>query len=121
MIDLEVLGSVLSATPTMARELAKNFGVANPQSAIPSVAGSPLWQAVFISFGVILVLFEVVRGWRLGLLRQLVRVAALAAAYAAAFYGGRLVVPLARPFLKMPDIVLSILGGALLALAVYAS
>src|SRR5438445_62731 len=52
MIDLEVLGSVLSATPTMARELAKNFGVANPQSAIPSVAGSPLWQVVFISFGV---------------------------------------------------------------------
>src|SRR5439155_1461489 len=55
MIDLEVLGSVLSATPTMARELAKNFGVANPQSAIPSVAGSPLWQVVFISFGVILI------------------------------------------------------------------
>jgi len=88
---------------------------------LQTVAGSPLWQAVFISFGVILVLFEVVRGWRLGLLRQLVRVAALVAAYAAAFYGGRLVVPLARPFLTMPDIVLSILGGAVLALAVYAS
>src|SRR5438270_515942 len=71
MIDLEVLGSVLSATPTMARELAKNFGVANPQSAIPSVAGSPLWQVVFISFGVILILFEVVRGWRLGLMRKM--------------------------------------------------
>src|SRR6184192_3379282 len=86
---------------------------------LQTVAGSPLWQAVIISFGVVLVLFEVVRGWRLGLLRQLVRVAALAAAYAAAFYGGGLVVPLARPFLKMPDIVLSILGGAVLALAIY--
>jgi len=88
---------------------------------LQTVAGSPLWQAVFISFGVVLVLFEVVRGWRLGLMRQLVRVAALAAAYAVAFYCGRLVVPLLRPFLKMPDIVLSILGGAVLALAVYAS
>ena len=88
---------------------------------LQTVAGSPLWQAVFISFGVILVLFEVVRGWRLGLIRQLVRVAALAAAYAAAFYGGRLVVPLVRSFLRMPDIVLSILGGAVLALAIYAS
>jgi hypothetical protein len=86
-----------------------------------TVAGSPLWQAVFISFGVILVLLEVVRGWRLGLMRQLVRVAALVAAYAAAFYGGRLVLPLVRSFLKMPDIVLSILGGAVLALVVYAS
>jgi len=85
-----------------------------------AVAGSPFWQAVFISFGVILILFEVVRGWRLGLLRQLLRVAALAAAYAAAFFGGRLVVPIARPFFKMPDIVLSILGGAVLALVVYA-
>jgi membrane protein required for colicin V production len=91
------------------------------KSELQTVAGSPLWQAVFISFGVILVLFQVVRGWRLGLMRQLVRVVALATAYAAAFYCGRLVVPLLRSFLKMPDIVLSILGGALLALAIYAS
>jgi len=61
-----------------------------------------------------------VRGWRLGLLRQLVRVAALVAAYAAAVFGGRLLVPIARPFLKMPDIVLSILAGAVLALVIYA-
>jgi hypothetical protein len=88
---------------------------------LQTVAGSPLWQAVFISFGVILILLEVVRGWRLGLIRQLVRVAALVAAYAAAFYGGRLVLPLVRSFLKMPDIVLSILGGTVLALVVYAS
>jgi uncharacterized membrane protein required for colicin V production len=85
-----------------------------------AVAGSPLWQAVFVSFAIVLILFEVVRGWRAGLMRQLVRVAALAAAYAAAFFGGRLVVPIARPFLKMPDIVLSILAGAVLALVIYA-
>jgi uncharacterized membrane protein required for colicin V production len=90
----------------------------NPE--LQAVAGSPLWQAVFVSFAVVLILFEVVRGWRLGLLRQLVRVAALAAAYAAAVFGGRLLVPIARPFLKMPDIVLSILAGAVLALVIYA-
>jgi hypothetical protein len=90
----------------------------NPE--LQAVAGSPLWQVVFISFAVVLILFEVVRGWRLGLLRQLVRVAALAAAYAAAVFGGKLLVPIARPFLKMPDIVLSILAGAVLALVIYA-
>ncbi len=84
------------------------------------MAGSPLWQAVFVSFAVILILFEVVRGWRLGLIRQLVRVAALAAAYAGAFFGGRLVIPMARPFLKMPDILLWILGGAVIAFVIYA-
>ena len=84
-----------------------------------AAAGSPLWQAIFVSFAIVLILFEVVRGWRLGLPRQLVRVAGLAVAYAAAFLGGKLVVPLARPFLKLPDIILSALGGAVLALVVY--
>jgi uncharacterized membrane protein required for colicin V production len=82
--------------------------------------GSLLWQGVFVSFAVVLVLFEVVRGWRLGLLRQLMRLAALVVAYAVAFFGGRLLVPITRPFLKMPDFVLSALGGATLALVAYA-
>jgi hypothetical protein len=87
---------------------------------VQAVAGSPLWQAVFISFAVVLILFEVVRGWRLGLIGQLVRIAALAAAYGAAVFCGSLLVPITRSFLKMPDIVLSLIGGAVLALLVYA-
>ena len=82
--------------------------------------GSLLSQGVFLSFAAVLVLFEVVRGWRLGLLRQLMRLAALVAAYAAAFFGGRFLVPITRSFLKMPDFVLSALGGATLAFVVYA-
>jgi len=82
--------------------------------------GSLLWQGVFLSFAAVLVLFEVVRGWRLGLLRQLMRLAALVAAYAAAFFGGRFLVPITRSFLKMPDLALSALGGATLAFVVYA-
>jgi len=84
------------------------------------IAGSLLWQIVFVSFAVVLVLFEVVRGWRLGLLRQLMRLAALVAAYAAAFFGGRLLLPIARLVLKMPDFALSALGGATLAFVAYA-
>jgi hypothetical protein len=75
---------------------------------------------VFISFGVILILFEVVRGWRLGLMRQITRLIALGTAYTAAFLGGSLCVPVARSFCKMPDPVLSMLCGAILALAAYA-
>jgi hypothetical protein len=40
-------------------------------------------------------------------------------AYAAAIFGGKLLVPVARPFLKMPDQAVSILAGAILALLVY--
>jgi len=86
-----------------------------------AVAGSLIWQGVFVSFAAVFVLFEVVRGWRLGLLRQLMRLAALVAAYAAAFFGGRLLLPIARLVLKMPDFVLSALGGAALAFVAYAA
>jgi hypothetical protein len=90
--------------------------IQNPRSAI---AGSPLWQAVFVSFAIILILFEIIRGWRLGMMRQLTRVAAVPAGYAAAYFGGDLLVPLLRSSLAMPDIVISTICGAILAMAVY--
>lgn len=52
-------------------------------------------------------------------MRQITRLIAIGAAYAAAFLGGRLLVPMARSFFKMPDPVLSILCGAILAVAAY--
>ncbi len=87
-------------------------------NAVPT-AGSPVWQIVFISFAAVLILFQIVRGWRLGLLRQLMRVAALMAAYSATVFSGKLILPVVRPFVKMPDIAISMLGGALLGLIVY--
>jgi hypothetical protein len=82
-------------------------------------AGSPLWQIVFISFALILIAFEIARGWRLGLVRQLVRLLALAAAYAAGLFGGRAFLPILRPFAQVPDLFISIAAGAILALIVY--
>jgi membrane protein required for colicin V production len=82
--------------------------------------GSSLWQALFFSFALILVLFEVVRGWRLGVVRQGVRLVALIAAYGAAIFGGRLLLPLLRPLLHAPDLFISLFFGALCALFVYA-
>jgi uncharacterized membrane protein required for colicin V production len=88
---------------------------------LQEAAGSPLWQFAFISFAVVLVLFEVLRGWRRGIARQTARLGALIAAYFAAYFGGHLIVPLVRPFLKLPDVVMSILAGAVLALIIYAA
>jgi uncharacterized membrane protein required for colicin V production len=83
-------------------------------------AGSPLWQIVFISFALVLILFEILRGWRRGVARQLARLGALIAAYFVAFFGGKFLLPLVKPFFSLPDAVLSILAAAVLALAVYA-
>ncbi len=82
-------------------------------------SGSALWQTIFVSFAIVLILFELIRGWRLGLMRQLARLVALLAAYAAAIFGGRLLLPIARPFLKMPDAVIAIIAGVIVALVVY--
>jgi Colicin V production protein len=82
-------------------------------------AGSTLWQTVFVSFAVVLLLLEIIRGYRLGLPRQLIRGAAVIAAYAAAYFGGNLMLPLLRPVLKWPDFIVSMIGGALLAIVVY--
>ena len=83
-------------------------------------AGSPLWQMIFVSFAILLVLFEVVRGWRRGGARQLARLGALIAAYFVGFFGGKLFAPLAKPFIKMPDAVLPFIVGAAFALLIYA-
>ena len=89
------------------------------QSQLQATAGSPVWQTVFLSFAAVLLLLEFLRGWRLGILRQLMRGAAIIAAYAAAWFGGGLLVPLLRPILNWPDFVISMIGGALLAMIVY--
>ena len=86
---------------------------------VEAANGSMLWQIVFVSFAVALVLFELIRGWRLGLMRQLVRIVAVIVAYASAIYGGRLLVPFAKPFLRMPDLVVAFLAGGVLAILVY--
>src|SRR3954464_753963 len=81
--------------------------------------GSSLWQKIFIFFAAIVLLLEILRGWRLGLPRQLMRGAAVIAAYAAGYFGGHLMLPLLRPILSWPDFILSMIGGAILALVVY--
>jgi hypothetical protein len=83
-------------------------------------AGSSLWQTIFVSFALILIAFEVVRGWRLGIARQAVRLLALVCAYGAATFGGQLLVPILRSFLRVPNLFISIVAGAILALGVYA-
>jgi len=81
--------------------------------------GSTLWQTVFLFFAAVVLLLEIIRGWRLGLPRQLMRGVAVIAAYVAGYFGGNLVLPLLRPILNWPDFILSMVGGAILALVVY--
>jgi hypothetical protein len=87
---------------------------------VESAAGSPVWQLLFLSFALVLVAYQMLRGWRSGAGRQLARLAAVVAAYFAAFYAGKFVAPVIQPFVNLPEALLSVFGGALLALVAYA-
>lgn len=89
-------------------------------SQVQAAAGSPLWQIVFVSFAAVLVLFEILRGWRRGLPRQVARLGALIAAYFAGWFASKFFGPLLGMFFRLPDSLLSILAGAIFALVIYA-
>ena len=89
-------------------------------SQVQAASGSQLWQIVFVSFAVILILFEILRGWRRGLLRQVARLGALVAAYFAGWFATKFFGPLLGAFFRMPDAILSLLAGALFGIIIYA-
>src|SRR4029077_17771918 len=92
--------------------------IANPQ---PATVAEPGWQYVFISLAIVIILLEIIHGWRLGLVRQLVRVIAIIVAYSCAFFGARATVPILPLFLKLHDPILCVLGGAILAAILFAA
>jgi hypothetical protein len=92
--------------------------VTDPQ---PAAAGSTNWQLVFASLAVVILLLEIIHGWRLGLIRQLVRVIAILVAYSCGFFAAGATVPLLRPHLKFPDPILAAVGGASLAFILFAA
>ncbi|MBV9617789.1 MAG: CvpA family protein [Verrucomicrobia bacterium] len=88
-------------------------------SQVQAASGSPVWQIVFVSFAVILVLFEILRGWRRGLPRQVARLGALVAAYFAGWFATKFFGPLLGAFFRMPDTILSLLAGAVFGIIIY--
>jgi len=76
------------------------------------------WQVVFFASAALFIAYQVVRGWRLGIVRQMVNLVALAAGYATAIFGGRLAAPIFRP-LGYPDFIVSLVAGSVLAFVVF--
>ena len=64
------------------------------------------------------VLIHAWRGWRAGVVRQVVSLVALVVAGAAAFFGRELLVPVLRP-LGLPERQLSFVAGAVLGVVIY--
>ena len=78
------------------------------------------FQKLFLFFGALVLLYQSFRGWRLGPVRQVVRVVALFAAYLDARWFSALTVPHLRA-LGLPDFMLQVVGSLLLGLVTYLS
>jgi hypothetical protein len=76
------------------------------------------FQLLFFGGSGLLVLIQSIRGWRMGVVRQLVNLFALVVAYATAIVSGRLLTPVLHPF-GYPDLLISVLAGSLCGGAVY--
>ncbi len=91
--------------------------ITNPQA---SSASSSSWQLVFISLALIILLLEIIHGWRLGLI-QLVRVIAIVVAYSCGFFAARATLPVLRSHLRLPDPILAAVGGAIVGFVLFAA
>jgi len=76
------------------------------------------FQLLFLGGSCLLVLIQSIRGWRLGVVRQLVNLLALVLAYGAAILSGRILTPILHP-LGYPDLLASVLAGSFFGWGVY--
>jgi len=76
------------------------------------------FQLLFAGGSMLLVLVQGIRGWRLGVVRQLVNLVALVLAYGAAVIGGRMAAPMLRG-LGYPDLLVSAVAGAIIGCILY--
>ena len=83
--------------------------------------GADMWQGAFFVGALLFVAFTAWHGWRLGIVRQIISILALASAYIIGYFGGGMLGPLLHRFLDVPERVLAVGGAAVLGLVIYFS
>jgi uncharacterized membrane protein required for colicin V production len=81
--------------------------------------GVDSYQAGFFIAAAAFVAFTAWHGWRLGILRQLLNILALAAAYLIGYFGGGTLGPLLHRFIHYPERALAVMGAVGLGFIVY--
>jgi uncharacterized membrane protein required for colicin V production len=81
--------------------------------------GIDSYQAAFFVVAALFVAFTAWHGWRLGFLRQLINILALAAAYLIGYFGGTRLGPFLHRFSDLPEQALAVLGAVGLGFVIY--
>src|SRR5947209_8076447 len=77
------------------------------------------YQAGFLIGAVLFIAFTAWHGWRLGIVRQIMSILALAAAYITGYFGGAKLGPLLHRFIDLPERALAVLGAVGLGFIIY--
>jgi hypothetical protein len=81
--------------------------------------GIDTYQAAFFIGAALFIAFTAWHGWRLGILRQLINILALAAAYLIGYFGGGRLGPFLHRFLDLPEQTLALLGAVGFGIIIY--
>lgn len=81
--------------------------------------GIDSYQATFLIGAVLFVAFTAWYGWRLGIVRQVMNILALAAAYIIGYFGGGKLGPLLHRFIDLPERALAVIGAAGMGFIIY--
>ncbi len=81
--------------------------------------GFDAYQVTFFAGAGLFVAFTAWHGWRLGILRQLISILALAAAYLIGYFGGSRLGPILHRFTDVPEQALAVIGAVGLGFVVY--
>ena len=77
------------------------------------------YQATFLIGAVLFVAFTAWHGWRLGIVRQVMNILALAAAYIIGYFGGGKLGPLLHRFIDLPERALAVAGAVGMGFVIY--
>jgi uncharacterized membrane protein required for colicin V production len=81
--------------------------------------GVDSYQVAFFLGAALFVLFTAWHGWRLGIVRQVISILALVAAYIIGYFGGGTLGPLLHRFIDFPERALAVLGAVGLGFVIY--
>src|ERR1700743_1394245 len=84
-----------------------------------AVTGIDAYQTGFFLVAVLFIGFTAWHGWRLGFLRQLISILALAAAYIIGYFGGSRLGPILHRFCDIPEEALAVLGAVGMGFVIY--
>src|SRR5258706_7953662 len=100
---------MLGNTPHVRRRFSQHLGLLFLPFAVMSRIDS--YQAGFLICAVLFVAFTAWHGWRLGIVRQIMSILALAAAYIIGYFGGSKLGPLLHRFIDLPERALAVMGA----------